>query len=256
MKRVVFIGAGNVAWSIAPAIDALPGYTVTHVAARHTSRAAELASRLADSGAGTLDSPLPDADIYILSVTDDALPELAASVAPRPDALWLHTSGSVEASALAPLGSRFGVLYPLQTFTRGKQMQLDKVPIFIEGSTPEALGQTRELAEALSGSVAEADSALRTRMHIAAVFGCNFTNHMLATAERLLADAGMPLSTIAPLVRETLDKAFATSPSEGQTGPARRGDTRVIGRHLSQLAPDDAALYRTISDSITKKYHK
>lgn len=257
MKRVVVIGAGNVAWSLAPAIDALEGYSVTHIASRSATRSAELASSLGQATSGTLDSAhLPDADIYIMSVSDDAVASLAASIAPRPEALWLHTSGSVDARTLAPLSSNYGVLYPLQTFTRGRKLDFDNIPLFIEASTDEALACTRRLAEALSQSVTEADSERRTRMHIAAVFGCNFTNHMLAIAGRLLHNEGIPLSTIAPLVAETLDKAFATSPLAGQTGPARRGDSRVIDAHTSRLEHDDAALYRTISDSIIKTYSK
>lgn len=108
----------------------------------------------------------------------------------------------------------------------------------------------------MSRRVLEADSARRRRLHIAAVFGCNFVNHLWAIADRLLGDDGMSFDLLEPLLRETLDKAVETGPRSGQTGPARRGDTRVMESHKKMLPPELADLYSRLSESIIKMYRQ
>lgn len=238
MKRIAVIGAGNVASSLVPALEALDGVSVVQNWTRRSGQ------------------PLtPDADVYIMAVSDDAIAPLADRFAGlNPGALWLHTSGSVGMDALAPLGRRHGVFYPLQTFTRGRRLDFGDIPLFIEGSDPSVAGEMKELAARLSRRVYDADSSTRRAMHVAAVFACNFANHLWSVADGLLRERSLSFDILGPLLGETLTKALESSPAEGQTGPARRGDSRVMGEHIASLPPDLAEIYRVISRHIINQY--
>lgn len=252
MKCVV-LGAGNVAWSLAPALSAA-GIDVAQIWSRTPAKSEALAAQLPGcSVALSLDRIIPDADIYILAVHDDAIARIASELGYR-GGLWVHTSGSVDASALAPVTDTYGVLYPLQTFSHGHLTDFASVPVYIEGSTPDTTLRIESIARSISSDVQPADSAQRRRLHAAAVFACNFTNHMWAIADRLLHESGTDLSVLYPLIEETARKAVTIPPSEAQTGPARRGDLRVMQGHIGALQPEDAEIYRIISRSIMKSF--
>lgn len=256
MKRVVVIGAGNVAWSLAPAIAEAEGYILTQIYARNILRASELAAAINHNVAVTDDiSDITDADIYIISLKDDAIGEIVDEL-PRNNALWVHTSGGVSIDALASLPGSRGVLYPLQTFSRGRKLKFCNIPIFIEGNTPEAMTEIRLLSESLSNTVAVADSEMRRMMHVAAVFACNFTNHLWAVATELLDENGMDFEMLRPLMEETMAKAFESGAYSGQTGPARRGDKELMSHHIDSIGSETYRnLYRLLSRSIYKMYN-
>ncbi len=253
--RVAFIGSGGVAESLAPAIDATQGFSVIQVLSRKIDNAHALASMLAHADA--IDNPsalTPDADLYILAVSDDSLAQLAATLPRNEKSVWAHTSGSVPVTVLEPLSPHFGVLYPLQTFSKRHRVDISEVPLFVEGSDKMTIDLLNRLAGSISSRIYAADSSLRRKLHIAAVFGCNFTNHLWAIADDILTEADLDFSVLGPLLDETLRKALSGHPADGQTGPARRGDKRVMDAHLSELTPDRAAIYEMLSRSICKRY--
>ncbi len=252
--RGVMIGAGNVASALAPALEAAGVVEFVQVMSRTQAHAAGLAAvlRRAEpvSDAAEVSS---DADVYILSVKDDAVPAVVAQM-PRNGALWMHTSGSVPMEALAPLTDRYGVLYPLQTFTKGKRVDMAGVPVFTEGSTPATEEAIAAMARAVSDKVSHADGAGRKRIHAAAVFACNFVNHMYAVADDVLRAGGMGLEVLYPLMAETLHKATTIAPRDGQTGPAVRGDESVMQGHRELLDASQAELYAMMSNRIKEYY--
>lgn len=253
--RVAVLGSGAVASALAPAIDALDGVEVVQVYSPTASHARELASRLAGAGwSADAAAVVSDAGLYIISVKDDAVAPLARRLAPGRGGVWVHTSGSVPMEALSGLSAECGVLYPLQTFSRERRPEIAGVPFFIEGSSPRVTAMLKSLAARLSPKVFDADSALRRKLHVAAVFACNFTNHLWAVAHRLLAEAGLPFDVLEPLIGETVRKALSGDPARGQTGPARRGDRKVMAAHEAMLEPEVAELYRILSNSIIRQY--
>ena len=149
---------------------------------------------------------------------------------------------------------KYGVLYPMQTFSKTSVIDWSQVPLFIEGSSDQTLNSIRELALTVSPDVTVLSSEGRKKLHLAAVFTCNFSNHMYAIAEQLLAAEGVPFRVMLPLVRETAGKVETMSPEDAQTGPAIRGDRKVIDEHLALLKdnPEYAELYRLISTDINK----
>lgn len=259
--KTVIIGAGNVAWTLAPALDHLEGVKVVQVWSRHLANSHELARRLTNAEAtDSLAAIVPDGDLYLVSAADDAIAEIAGRIADQgrcnPNAVAAHTSGGVDASVLAPMTPHYGVFYPLQTFTRGLTVDLRPVPLLVEGADPRTTAVLERLASQLSDKVSRADSRRRAVIHAAAVFACNFSNHFFARADDILRREGLELEVLYPLIRETVQKAMTIPPAEGQTGPARRGDLNCIRHHEELLQPEERALYSSLSESIMDYYHK
>ena len=253
--RIALIGAGRVASCMGPRLKQA-GHTVTGVYSRTLANAEQLAKVVGAPAFDSLES-VPEADVYLVMLSDDALVQLApAIVKGREKALFLHTAGSVPMDLWKEAGAkRYGVLYAMQTFSKGADIDWPEVPVFVEGCNPAELEVVRNLASALSGKVTELSSEGRKKLHVAAVFTCNFSNHMYAIAEKLLASEGVPFSVMLPLVRETARKVETMSPEDAQTGPAIRGDRKVMDQHLELLKeyPEYAELYRLISTDINKK---
>lgn len=249
------VGAGNVATCLGQRLkDA--GHEIVAVFSRTEQSAGILAGRLGVPHTTSIRT-IPGADVYLVMLKDDALMERAQEIAGHAgNALLVHTAGSISIDVWSKAGaSAYGVLYPMQTFSRTSEVDWSGVPLFIEGSSDEVTDTLRELALTVSPHVTRLSSDGRRKLHVAAVFTCNFSNHMYAIAESLLAEEGVPFSVMLPLVRETARKVETVPPRDAQTGPAVRGDRKVIGEHLSMLRdyPGLAELYRLISIDINKE---
>ena len=169
------------------------------------------------------------------------------------EAAVAHTAGSVPVTAIPERFARRAVFYPMQTFTRGREADFSVIPVFLEASSPELRPELEAFARKLSGTVIWADSAQRCKVHLAAVFACNFANHMYAVGERIVRGAGLDFDVLKPLIAETAAKACdARSPLDVQTGPAVRNDFATKARHGDLLAFDLRLknIYSTISQSI------
>ena len=250
--RVVIIGSGNVAEGLASALaDHRDTCRMEQVFARNAVRGAHVA-RMASCGWTDRVDALAEADLYLMAVSDRSVGELSNKLT-FGDAVVAHTAGSVPLSELSTAIHHRGVFYPLQTFTAGRRVTLSDVPIFIEGEDDPTRDMLHRLGSALSRTVVEASSEDRGKLHLAAVFACNFATHMIALGEQTLSAYRMPSEWIHPLVRETIDKILETSDaSTQQTGPAVRGDLPTQERHLKLLEnqPQLHQLYRDISKSI------
>ena len=252
--KITLIGAGNVATCLGPRLKEA-GHEITAVYSRTVDSARALADRLGATYTTDLNA-VPASDAAIVMLKDDALKELAPAIADSlKDSLLLHTAGSVSMDIWYTAGAmKYGVLYPMQTFSKASVIDWSQVPLFIEGSSDQTLDSIRELALTVSPDVTVLSSEGRRKLHLAAVFTCNFSNHMYAIAQKLLADEGVPFRVMLPLVRETARKVETISPQDAQTGPAIRGDRKVIDEHLELLKayPEYAELYRLISIDINK----
>ncbi len=196
----------------------------------------------------------PDADWLLLAVRDDAIGEVAAALAAYvPHTLATHTSGATPGTVLAPHFRRFGVFYPLQSFSPERVPDWPIIPLCVDATHPSDLLFLEEMAAQLGARAWRVNDEQRAALHVAAVFANNFVNHCYTVAEQLLAEKGLPFELLHPLMTETLAKALAYSPAQVQTGPARRGDQATLQRHLALLAghPDWKAMYAAISQSIS-----
>ena len=251
--RIGLLGAGRVASLLAPALAAA-GHQVVFVWSRTAAAAEALAARLPGARAFTaLPIPLPPADVYLLAVPDAAVAPLLAAAAWPEGTLVAHLAGALPLAVFDHRPAvRGGVFYPLQTFSPGRAIDWPTVPLCIEATEATAEAALLELAGSLSRHVRRLDSAQRLKLHVAAVFANNFTNHLLGIADALLAEAALPPELLAPLVRETVDKALANPPFTVQTGPAVRRDAPTLATHQAALAVHPAwqALYQQLTTSI------
>lgn len=248
MKRVVIIGSGNVATSLAHGLAAR--CEVAQIYSRQLAHARALADAVGCTDAtDDLQSLVNDADAYIIAVRDDAIADVIAAT-PDNGALWIHTSGSKPIDLFAGHRTCCGVLWPMQSFSREVVTPLDEVHFFAEANNEAALNDLMALGRMMSSHVIEADSDKRKLLHVASVFSCNFANHMWALADEVLSEAGLPFDALLPLIRTTVDKLDRLSPAQSQTGPAIRHDTQVIDNHLAMLDGDKRDIYQLVSQSI------
>lgn len=251
--RIVLLGSGNVATHLGAALAG----RVVQVWSRTEAHARRLAQQVGAGCTATadIDALAPDADLYIMAVSDDAIAPLAQRARGR-RGVWVHTSGTTAAAALDGVGDAHGVLYPLMTFTREARLDMARVPVFVEATTAAARAMLRATAHGFTPSVYEADSQRRRRLHIAAVYACNFANYMWLKASEMLVAEGLTLDLFAPMIEAALDKALTIGPEAGQTGPARRGDSAVVAAHQAMLPEgDDRKLYAMLSQAIFSHFN-
>jgi predicted short-subunit dehydrogenase-like oxidoreductase (DUF2520 family) len=194
-----------------------------------------------------------DADVYVVAVKDAVLADVVRQLCKgRAARVFLHTAGSMPMQVFEGLAAHYGVFYPMQTFSKERALDFSRIPIFLEGSDPVALGVARTLAESVSRQVVELSGEGRRRLHLAAVFACNFANHCYELASEVLQEQGLPFSVMQALVDETAAKVSELSPRQAQTGPAVRYDQNVMEAQLSLLADRPLAqqIYRLMSKSI------
>jgi len=255
--NVSFIGSGNLAWHLAPALDNTD-YSVKEVFSLHTKHAEALISRLYHAKVkATLDFSESPSRIFIIAVSDDVIPEIAQEMILPDDSILLHTSGSQPLNVLAYAATtRIGVLYPLQTFTKNKKVAFQEIPIFVESEDRDTEKAILHMAGSISTKVFKISSSEREALHVAAVFVSNFTNHMLTISQDIAASHKMDFEWMKPLLVETINKALALGPEAAQTGPAKRGDLEILDRHLALLENDEAVaeIYRVISQHIVDRY--
>jgi predicted short-subunit dehydrogenase-like oxidoreductase (DUF2520 family) len=248
--NIVLVGSGNMATQLGRAFK-MAGQDIVQVWSRNIDHARELADTLASEAITDLFDLDRKADIYIISVNDEAIKELAQALKVG-DKLIVHTSGSTGIDVLKDSSSKIGVFYPLQTFSKSKAIDFRQIPIAIEGNSPEVTSTIHAIADRLSEKVIELSSEQRKALHIAAVFACNFTNHLYALSKRLLTDQQLEFDLLTPLINETVTKALLNDPITMQTGPAVRGDQSTINAHLDLLndKPELKELYQKLSQSI------
>lgn len=248
--RVVLIGSGNVATSLALALNGK--CHLVQVYSRSMASAEALASRVGAQATNDLSQIVTDADIYVISVVDDAITRVLETC-PARGGLWVHTSGSTSIDVFKGKRTRYGVLYPMQSFSKSCPTRMHEVHIFIESCDSCATQEVKELALLLTNNVHEITSRERERLHVAAVFACNFANHMFTLSSEVLDEAGIPFDAMLPLIKTTIAKLDNLTPTQSQTGPAARGDVNVIERHLQSLSGDKHDIYRLLSQSILNR---
>ncbi len=251
METISLIGAGNLATRLGLALTAA-GYRIAGVFSRTMGSARTLAAALHCEATDDL-STLPAADVHLFSVTDTALPLLAARWGTmHPGSFCLHTAGSMPMTVFEGHAGRYGVLYPMQTFSKTRDVDFSAIPCFVEGSDAQALREATRLALSVSKRVIPMPGEKRRWLHLAAVFACNFTNHCYDIAGRLLQAHGISEDVLLPLIDETAAKVHDMPPGKAQTGPAVRFDQNVIERHLRMLAscPELQEIYTALSRHI------
>ncbi len=252
-SKITFVGSGNVAWHLAKSFD-LAGYQIHQIVSRNETTGNELAKKYAAFFDSKLENVFDDSDFIFLTIPDKAIESTIEKIKAN-SPIFVHCAGSSSLATIANFKKSAGVFYPLQSFTKERNLNYFEIPIFIEASDKNTFQKIWDLADSISNSVKHLDSEKRLYLHLAAVMANNFTNHLLAQAEKVMSMEELPLVWLKPLVEETVKKAFDLGPENSQTGPAIRNDETTIQKHLKMLEsnPDLKELYSIISKDIGRK---
>ncbi len=250
--RIGFIGSGNVATHLSHAMNT-NGHDIVQIISQNVDNAQALAS--AFNCDFTDDVTLMDqtVDVYFICVSDNQIENVAQQL-PASDCVVVHTCGSVDLQVLASVGPNTGVFYPLQSFSKERQLDVQGIPFLLEASNPETLIILRTVTHSLSHYVLTADSETRLKYHLSAVLANNFVNHLYTESARLLEESDLDFNVLKPIIKETALKIQNLPPSKAQTGPAKRGDERTIEKHLDLIKHDKelSKLYRQLTEAIAK----
>ena len=254
-KKLAIIGAGNLATRVSLELHN-KGVEIIQVYSRTVTSALTLARMIGCNYVTRPEKITSEADIYLISVSDMAFSDLLMEVNFN-NKLIAHTAGSIHIDELKKYSSNYGVFYPLQTFSKYRDVAFSRIPFCIEGNTPENEQTLVDLASVISKDVRIITSEQRKQLHLAAVFASNFVNHMYSLAAEIVQQKDLPFDILRPLIAETASKIKNMTPRAAQTGPAVRNDKNIIGEHLSMLGydPKMKKLYNSISENIYN-YHK
>ena len=246
MIRVSIIGSGNVAQHLIVAFSKTTDIELVQVFTRKNTAVADLIN---PDKIYTNFNDVIAADLFIIAITDDAITEVSAAI-PFSNELVVHTSGSVSIEAINNK-NRQGVFYPLQTFSKSKEVDFKTIPICIETKNEKDFQILEKVAKSISNSVYKINSEQRKALHIAAVFVCNFVNHLYQIGNDICIENDLPFDILKPLIQETANKILTLSPNQAQTGPAKRKDSQTINAHLSFLSDDNQKeIYKMLTKSI------
>ena len=248
--QIVLIGSGNVAFHLAKAFSEAQ-IPISQIFGRNTTELQKISEQFSILFST---ETLADADLYIISVSDSSITEVSSLIKNK-NVLVAHTSGSVSREALNG-NYRKSVFYPLQTFSKSKNLDYSKIPFFIDAENENDEEILKNLASKISKNVMLANDEKRKYIHLTAVFACNFVNHLYARAKEISDSQGIPFDYFLPLIDETTQKIHELEPKLAQTGPAIRNDEKVLKLHESLLTDEEKLkIYKTLNESIKKMYH-
>ena len=248
--QIVLIGSGNVAFHLAKAFTEAQ-IPISQIFGRNTTELQKISEQFSIPFST---ETLADADLYIISVSDSSITEVSSLIKNK-NVLVAHTSGSVSREALSG-NYRKSVFYPLQTFSKSKNLDYSKIPFFIDAENENDEEILKNLASKISKNVMLANDEKRKYIHLTAVFACNFVNHLYARAKEISDSQGITFDYFLPLIDETTQKIHELEPKLAQTGPAIRNDEKVLKLHESLLTDEEKLkIYKTLNESIKKMYH-
>jgi len=246
------IGSGNVSTHLAAALKNA-GHRIIQVFSPNIGHASLLAYHVGAEAIDDIRHINAETDLYIIAVKDSAIADVAKQLAGH-QRFMVHTSGATDLQVLLDVTSQAGVFYPLQTFSKEKELDFRTVPLCIEGADEAIAKLLIELGQTISNNIYPVDSVQRKILHLSAVFACNFPNYLYYVAQKLLAKNELDFNLLKPLIMETAEKVQRQFPAVVQTGPAVRKDEQTMSAHL-QLLEDDVflqTLYQLLSEGVMK----
>lgn len=247
--KIVIIGSGNVAYHLAKAFTQ-GGIPIAQIFGRNEKDLKVISNELQIPFST---SEIADSDFYIIAVKDDSIADVSKLIT-KTNCLVAHTSGSLEKEKLNG-NYRKACFYPLQTFSKTKDLVYSEIPFFLEAENEADFNLMNSIAQKISKKVLKSNFEQRKYIHLTAVFACNFTNHLFAKAKEISDSQEIPFEYFLPLIKETVDKIYKIEPKLAQTGPAFRGDEKIIESHEKLIKDKDAkAIYKTMNISIKDMY--
>ena len=250
IEDVIIVGTGKVAYHFANEIKSNPKLKLVQI----LGRSKKLNLHFYDfSEIYSSDfSKIKNSKFCIIAVSDNSVKAVSEQIK-NYNGVVLHTSGSINMSILNN-HLKFGVIYPLQTFSFERNIDFNKIPLLVEASNKKTLNELIDFSSKLSKKTVVMNSDKRLICHLSAVFANNFTNHLIFTSEELLDQFDIDRGLIHPLLEETILKIKSISSYDAQTGPASRNDLETIENHLNFLKKNNLTfnvdIYKSITESI------
>lgn len=254
MNKISLIGSGNISQHLSTAFKR-SGYTIQSISSRNKHSGKELALSL-NAAFCDIEEIDPSIDLVMIAVNDDSIPEVIKRI-PKSIKSVVHTGGAVSIDVFEDHFANYGVFYPLQSFTKEREIKLREVPVLIEANNDVFSESLIQLGLSISNRVEIMSSESRKHLHVAAVIANNFVNYLATEAYGILEAQSIDGSLIIPLMQETIARLSTNHPATMQTGPAKRKDIETMKKHekLLESKPDLQSLYRQISQLIMKKYN-
>lgn len=251
MIKVVILGGGNLAFHLINEFQKSTEIQLVQVYNRSIEKLDYLKNKVSII---SKISDLKDADIYIIAISDNAISEFSKELSLK-NKLVVHTSGALAINNLKSHSNK-GVFYPLQTFTKNKNINFSTIPICIEASTEQDLLLLEKLAKSISEKCYNVNSKQRKSLHVSAVFVNNFVNHLYFIGNEICKQQNVSFDILLPIINETASKINSLPPFQAQTGPAKRNDTKTIQEHLALLSDNQQNIYKLLTNSISNTYGK
>jgi predicted short-subunit dehydrogenase-like oxidoreductase (DUF2520 family) len=251
--NIIMIGSGNLATQLSNEIYK-KGHQIIQIYSRNIRHAEKLASKFNCDSIDDLKHLKNNADLYIIALSDKAIDQVIGQVNFE-DKNIVHTAGSIELSVFNAEIKNYGVFYPLQTFTKNKELDFSNIPICIEANNEQFKLFLNKFGQQISKKVWNIDSETRKTLHLTGVLANNFVNHLYHHAEDLLKEKGIKFEILHELIKETVLKAIDLGPAKAQTGPAIRNDIETQKKHLDLLSskPNLKQIYKLFSEDILLK---
>jgi predicted short-subunit dehydrogenase-like oxidoreductase (DUF2520 family) len=253
--KVVVLGSGNLATQLSLSLHA-KGVNIIQIYSHTKENAFILANKINTSFTDKLEQINLDADLYIYALSDRILDSTLLKFPLPANAIHIHTAGSIPITVFEGLALKYGIFYPLQTFSKQRDIDFSQIPICIEANSKVTENELINLACLLNSKTYLINSEQRKKLHLAAVFACNFSNYMYDLASTILNESGISFEIIEPLIAETASKIKSLSPYNAQTGPALRNDEITMEKHLDLLKNDAelSEIYKLLSKNIHKRH--
>lgn len=252
--NITIIGSGNVAFHLGNALYNA-GVNIVEVYSKTYKNAYTLSKQLNAKTVRNLNELSNNTDLIIIAVKDDEIINVVKKIQQK-NTFIAHTSGSIPISVFDNLGiTAYGIFYPLQTFSKEKKININEIPFCLEANTTKNLKLLEQVAKTISNNVYIVDSNQRKILHLAAVFACNFSNHLYSIANSILTKNNLSFDLLKPLIKETANKIEHSLPHQAQTGPAIRKDKQTIDKHIAMLKEDEdyKKIYELITNQIIKQ---
>ena len=247
--KIVILGSGNVAYHLAKAFSE-KNIAIAQIFGRNEVDLQMISEKFSIPFST---KKLSDADLYLIAVNDDAIAEISTQIKNK-NVLVAHTSGSLPKEILTG-NYRKANFYPLQTFSKLKDLDYSEIPFFVETEDDQDLEILKNLALKISKNVVESNYEKRKYIHLTAVFACNFVNHLFVKAKEISDSQEIPFQYFLPLIKETISKIEKIDPKLAQTGPAVRNDVKILQLHEDLITDEEQLkIYQTMNESIKKMY--
>lgn len=265
MKKLNLLGAGKVGQTLFRLLAECHGYEIQDIAASTVESARNAVAFIGKGHAVACLADMRAADIWFLTVPDRAIGDMADQLAAHPsvgggnEPIFVHCSGSLPSSVMAPLGERGGALaslHPVLSFASPQEScrQFAGTWCGLEGDAT-AKSALKPLISAIGGNAFEIETQRKMLYHAAAVFSNNFTVVLQAIAQSAWSKAGLTDDAIQQINRtllaSTIDNVVAVGPARALTGPAARGDRIIVetqARLVEEWFGDAASIYRQMSE--------